>query len=235
MNHLPLTIKSFCQRGETHRQQHLPCQDWAAQVSEKTKGAVSLCDGAGGFARSGASAQLASRLIAEYLIARFSNCLTFSPVTIQHELTLLLEKEFSDFAAFHAISTKQMACTILAAAMDVYGNCLCLHLGDGLLLRRQKNADTFQIISSPDNGITGNTTYLTMNCSLYRHLQFFRWKDRNTQEIYLLTDGADTALRGGSTGDIRFPCSAEFSSIKSYLISCKIADDASIAAIARLD
>ncbi|MBQ2724543.1 MAG: protein phosphatase 2C domain-containing protein [Clostridia bacterium] len=178
--------------GRYHAERGMNSQDRYSAVSGNDCSAAVLCDGAGSFAAGELAAELVSGTLAEFLCRSFEECFAEKQDVLLRRLVMIVEDTLNVCAREKGLDPGEMACTILAAVMHEDGRCLCLHLGDGMILRRRQHGNGLELVSRPANGIDSSSTYLTMNCSLFEHLRLFRWKQEDIEGIFLLTDGSDT-------------------------------------------
>lgn len=171
-----------------------PCGDFSASAVTGSCAAVALCDAAGGFQGSDASARILSSLVARALAENFDNCYSMTPNQAKCFWENVIEKPLLSYGSKHSIPAKNLASTIVAAAMDEKQRCICLHLGDGIILSQKEGSLQFDIVSSPMNGLLSRSTYLTMNCPLSQYLRIYRWRNETSCNLLLLTDGAASCL-----------------------------------------
>lgn len=197
---------------------------------------VVACDGAGGLGAGGIAAKLASETVAKELLLTFNELYCMDSASARWSIAKAVTACLSSYAEQYNLASSDLACTIVAAAMDIEGRCICFHLGDGIIFRRKIDCISWDIVSSPRNGLAKNTTYLTMNCNLWHHLQYYRWKDLKIESILLLTDGASEQL-ARRTADCgwRFTglCQQDASDIKKLLKTIDPQDDYSCGIIVR--
>lgn len=196
--------------------------------------AVAACDGAGSRKEGKTAASLISVFLANELANKFDSLYYSDSESAKIKTIRAIEHCLSTYAREENIVPSELACTIVAAAMDDDGRCICFHLGDGMILRRKAGKNSWDIISNPRNGILHSTTFLTMNCSLLSNLQYYRWKDSEMQQLLLMTDGASDHLASRSAdGGWEFKEKYSYDLIRSYLKSVSPKDDYSFGIIAR--
>lgn len=161
-----------------------------------------ICDGAGSASAGGTAAALVSRLLAEVMAKRFRELFCCDGASARRRIAQLVTRRLRDHSRSAGIPERELACTILACAMDAQGRCICFHLGDGIILQRDRGAKRMDVVSPPMNGLIPGSTYLTMNCDLWRYLRYYRWQSGRTAELLLLSDGAAEHLvrRQGGAG-----------------------------------
>lgn len=152
--------------------------------------AAVVCDGAGSFRGGAAAAQITAQTLAGALAARFDGLYGSVGQNARIQIADLVHGALTRYAAQKGISPGELACTIVAAAVDEDGRCICFHLGDGFILQKNRDDEEISVVSPPMNGLVPNSTYLTMNCDLWQHLRFYRWKCPALERLLLLTDGA---------------------------------------------
>ena len=189
-----IKISSACYAGHYHINQGKFCEDRFAWGKAESHNVIVLCDGATMARRGRMAAGMVAEILAEELKENFERYLYEDPDTVIRELTKRIDETLLLQAKKDGLADYEYACTILAAAMNEQGQFLCIHLGDGLILRKRKGKKTFQLVSKPENILLPNRTYLTRNCSLFQHLRLYRWYQEDTEKILLLTDGAKNIL-----------------------------------------
>lgn len=185
-----LELAIFSETGGYHRSVKAENEDAVFSVSTDSVVAVAVCDGAGGLCGGGVAAKLVSETVGSELINRFKEFYVSDSVSAKWKIAQKITECLSFYAEQNSLAQSDLACTVMAAAMDIEGRCICFHLGDGIIFRKKKGSACWDVVSSPQNGLKKNTTYLTMNCDLGLRLQYYRWKDPAAERLMLLTDGA---------------------------------------------
>lgn len=217
----------ICETGRYHKEKNMPNEDHASFAQNSQLAVIAIADGAGAMGNGGAAAVVASNALCEELFTKFQEYYFSNGDTAKRKIALLINQLLTQYSQENNVDPSSLACTIMVAAMDAEGRCICFHLGDGIILRRKKNHETWDVVSSPRNGLQSNTTYLTMNCEMWCNLQFYRWKDSEHESLLLLTDGASNHLvnRDDHSGWQFTPdCEVNMDSIKKY-IDEKMPDD----------
>lgn len=205
----------------------MPNEDHASFTQNSQLAVIAISDGAGAMGNGGAAAAVVSKALREEVFTKFQEYFFSEGDTAKRKIVLLTNQLLTKYSQENNVDPSSLACTIMVAAMDKEGRCICFHLGDGIILRRKKNQETWDVVSSPRNGLQSNTTYLTMNCEMWNNLQFYRWRDSEHESLLLLTDGASNHLinRNGLGGWQFAPdCEVNMYSIKKY-IDAKMPDD----------
>lgn len=217
----------ICETGQYHKERNMPNEDHASSAQNGQLAVMAISDGAGAMGNGGVAAAVVSNALCKELFEKFQEYYFSDGNTAKRKLALLTNQLLTEYSQSNNIDPSSLACTIMLAAVDDTGRCICFHLGDGIILRRKKNHESWDVVSSPRNGIQSNTTYLTMNCEMWNNLQFYRWKDPEHESLLLLTDGASNHLiyRTGSIGwQFTSSCEVNMQSIKQY-IDAKNPDD----------
>lgn len=176
--------------GTYHIRNGMPTEDhYSLRQSDDISVAV-LCDGAGSAQHGSAAAQIISGLLSRYIYENFDMIFGELPDVVLRKAAQMIDGSLTAHSQRKAIDAREMASTVMAVAMDTGGRCICFHLGDGIILRKTGENPELEIVSSPQNGILENTTYLTMNCSTAERMKFYRWCDEEVSELVLMTDGA---------------------------------------------
>lgn len=186
-----MKIEYFSYPGSYHAEHGMPNEDHVGIAKNNNNISVTVvCDGAGGHGAGGIAAELLSGKLADYVLDKFDVLYSSSSEKAKYNMICYIEDCLSEYSNNNNIAIEELATTIMIAAMDSSdGRCICFHLGDGIILREHKYG-LIDVVSSPRNGISKHTTYLTGNCNLWRHLSFYRWRESNINKIILLTDGA---------------------------------------------
>lgn len=221
--------------GSYHRKHGQENQDHGIVVHKGTVVAAAVCDGAGSFRYGAEAAKIAAKAAAEFLTEDFPALFAMDGTVARRLLTRKLWLALETYARENAIEARELATTLVAAAMDDAGRCLCFHLGDGMILMRSRNGEIPQMICAPENGLSGEgSTYLTMNCDLFSHLRLTRWKDGALEDLCLMTDGASRCLARRMEGNWQFrEFPWEKQKLTEYLNQMEPEDDYSFALLHR--
>lgn len=222
--------------GRYHKERNMANEDYASIAQNRQIAVISIADGAGAMGNGGDAANLVSEALKDELFKNFQEYYFSDGETAKRRISLLVNNLLTSHSKSKNLDPQSLACTIMVAAMDTEGRCVCFHLGDGIILRRKKSKTTWDVVSSPRNGIQSNTTYLTMNCNLWSNLQFYRWKDLEHESILLLTDGASSHLvkcQGPNGWQFVENCGTDIESMRSYLCIQMPTDDYTCGLISR--
>jgi hypothetical protein len=187
-----------------------------------------LADGAGVAEAGGMAAQILVPAIADWLASSFQEQYYCDGATVRRRLTQLITRLFRSFAEDHGLDPKELACTLIAVAVDTEGHGIAIHLGDGIILRKRQQDTHIGVVSSPENGLVSNATYLTMNCNMYEHCRFYRFSETGPFQMIAMTDGAAAHLveRRSKEGWVYCaPCSPEPEILLNYLTASDPMDD----------
>jgi hypothetical protein len=187
-----------------------------------------LADGAGVAEAGGMAAQILVPAIADWLASSFQEQYYCDGATVRRRLTQLITRLFRSFAEDHGLDPKELACTLIAVAVDTEGHGIAIHLGDGIILRKRQQDTHIGVVSSPENGLVSNATYLTMNCNMYEHCRFYRFSETGPFQMIAMTDGAAAHLveRRSKEGWVYCaPCSPEPETLLNYLAASDPMDD----------
>lgn len=223
---------SFTKTGRRHQVSAQENQDQLFGIRGRDRIAVCVSDGAGFSPYGREAAHLVATITARFLFDGFWQILLKKPDAVRKELCAALLPVLQEHAMQEHIPPEWMAATLVALATDEQGHYICLHLGDGAILeQRQKNdANSFQLVSAPSNGLRPNTTFLTMNSNLMYHLKISRSTTPAPKKLLLMTDGADRLLRPDQ--DLRkLPCAFSVSEAERYLDQLHPQDDYTVAEI----
>lgn len=222
----------FSRTGRYHSDQRMPNEDYCQVRNTEHLTIAVLADGAGGFEAGRVAAQLLVPEVVEWLASTFLEQYYCDGVTVRASLIQLITKIFRTYAEEHNLDPKEFACTLIAVAVDSQGRGIALHLGDGIILRQRDQDVCCSVISNPENGLTSNATYLTMNCNMFEHCRFYRLQEAQPFCLLAITDGAAAHLveRSGKEGWIyTAPCCLEANTLLQYLEEIEPIDDYSVA------
>lgn len=156
--------------GNSHLRKKKPCQDYVSygkSVDEHLLIGV-VADGASSAKHSDKGAEIAVQCTIQYLqnrlkVSQFQNSIkdldTANIFFI--ELLKIVQKKLENQANNNSYSVKDFACTLLVfiASPDWLA---AMQVGDGLIVIRQNNRDTYQLLFKPDKGeFTNYTTFVT--------------------------------------------------------------------------
>lgn len=224
----------FTFTGQAHAAARQPGEDHAAAYDETALSVAVVCDGAGSAAAGGAAAALVSRFLARTLAEQFQEFYLCDGATARMRVTRQVTEKLQAHSRISGIPEQELACTILAAAMDKDGRCVCFHLGDGIILQKDRGREKLSVVSAPMNGLTSHSTYLTMNCEMWRYLRYYRWQSAETEQLLLLSDGAAEHLvrrQGGAGWTFNPDLSTDPDCLQHYLHRQKPIDDYTMAQI----
>lgn len=109
---------------------------------------------------------------------------------LQYELIRVIRDTVSELASNNGAEKSEFASTLVVLAYDIHtGNYMIVHLGDGSIIGRKKDGD-ISMISSPENGLTTNYTWLTTSQEALYHLRIGFGNINNYSRIIMITDGA---------------------------------------------
>ena len=218
--------------GKYHMKQNKPNQDYALALEKGGISVAVLADGAGSFDAGGAAARLLVPEIVEWISSNFLELYFCDGVIVRKRLVYLISKLLQGYSEEHNLDSSDLACTLIAVAVDSQGRGIALHLGDGIILRQRDPGEYCSVISSPENGLTTNTTFLTMNCNMFEHCRFYRLRETGTFRLIAMTDGAAAHLveqRGRDGWVYTGPCFGDADSLLRYLEGIDPSDDYSLA------
>lgn len=198
--------------------------------------AAAVCDGAGSFGAGAEAAELVSDALTALLHEEFDRLFSLSADKVRAHLARAVEDVLRVHSRRSGIREQDLACTILAAAAHEDGRCLCLHLGDGIILQQNEGDACPSVVSCPMTGLMPHSTYLTMNCDLNHYLRMYRWKSAALSRLLLLSDGAAehlVQLRGGA-GWVYTAGKPDMQTIRTRLHAANPRDDHSALLISRL-
>lgn len=227
----------FTSPGSDHLRRHAGNEDRVSVLSRDGLTAAVICDGAGSFRSGAAAAELTAAHLSAFLLEHFEALYIGLGDTVQRTVAETVEQCLHEHGEKTGTDAQELACTILAAAVHEDGRCICLHLGDGIILQQNARDEAPSVVSSPMTGLSPHSTYLTMNCDLHRFLRFYRWDCPSLSGILLLSDGAAehlVKLSGGAGWIYTAPGGLSLSHIRTFLPKKHPRDDHSCVLISRL-
>ncbi len=176
-------------QGEANRLIDRPNQDaLSIQYSQGITG-VCLCDGAGFSEYGGLAGKEISDLVCRYVIEHFYK---WQAEKSRRELINEINGKLDQLAIKNNVSRKMLATTIMCVVLDEKNNMKIVHLGDGNILGQRKEDGSLRYLSSAQNGLLKNQTYLTGNEHLNSRLRVYSSRRVYLyKSIYLLSDGCD--------------------------------------------
>ena len=148
---------------------------------------------------------------------------------LQYELIRTIRETISKLASSAGMEKAEYASTVVAFAYDpkTY-NFVLIHLGDGGIIGQGKNEE-ISMLSSPENGLTANYTWLTTSQDALNHLRIEFGNTRFYKRILMITDGASVFANGKNIPDKskRLIASGSREDIVSFLNESNPEDDAS--------
>lgn len=231
-----LTHDYFSRPGDLHLRSGKSNEDRISILECNRLTAIALCDGAGSSPSGAAAAELTARTLTGLLTERFQELYTADGDSARLIAVQAVEQCLRSHSLETGTPPEDLACTILAAAVDVEGRCICLHLGDGIILQRNSFDDGPSVVSCPMTGLAPHSTYLTMNCDMTRYLRYYRWQCPQLAQLMLLTDGAAehlVCLHGGRGWVYTAQQSLDIPELLTHLIQRNPRDDYSTALISR--
>ena len=115
---------------------------------------------------------------------------------IQYEIIKCVRETIADLAKWNEVEKSECASTLVIFAYDKStGEYISIHLGDGGIIG-EKNNEEICMISSPENGMMANYTWLTTSENAFQHLRIGFGNVKNYKRILLVTDGATVVAKG---------------------------------------
>ena len=115
---------------------------------------------------------------------------------LQYELIRTIRDTISQLATTEGTEKAEFASTLVILAYDTYtGKYTIIHLGDGSIIGQKKDG-SISMLSSPENGLTTNYTWLTTSPEALYHLRLSFGNIRAYSRIVMITDGATVYARG---------------------------------------
>lgn len=192
------SVLCFSQTGRFHLRDGAESEDVTVTLEKPGLLFYGLADGQSGkrLCRAGGEAALRSiaRFIEEKGARDFVRCIHADE--LQYELIRVIRETLAGLCAAHCAEMTDFSSTIAALAIDPgTKEYRLIHLGDGAILA--VGADKAPImLSPPENGVTGQYTWLTSSPDAMHHLRTRRGSAKSIARFILLTDGATMLCRG---------------------------------------
>lgn len=227
-NHL-ITISQ--QTGERHKQNQTECEDVVYTREHAFFHCCGIADGQSRKRYCTVGAQNCLITAADFLENKGIESLSSYRFTdeLQFELIRGIRECIRTLSEEYRVDADEFASTLLLFSFNPEtGNYAAVHLGDGCILGVLPN-QTLRMISTPDNGMTAQYTWLTTSEDALFHLRFLFGNVKRYKRIVLLSDGAVCLCRGQNIPPQAkaLIAGARPSEIVSYLRAASPADDAS--------
>lgn len=184
--------------GCRNRERKAKCEDTALFEETGTLKFFGLADGQTGKAHCREGGLEALRAVFRYIAEKgITQMMQYEHVDeIQYEIIKLVRKSITELATAEHAEKSEFASTLVVFAYDTQtGNSISVHLGDGGIIGN-KTGGEIRMISSPENGLTANYTWLTTSREALMHLRIGFGSIREYKRILLITDGASAIARG---------------------------------------
>jgi len=191
-------VKCFSQTGKYHIAENLSCEDVYFTLDEGSFHFYGLADGQSGKCFCAVGGREALIAIAQYIKGRtIPHLIHYEYLDeMQYELIRAIRSTLSQLSDEHHADISEFSSTIIAVAVDAHTkDYLIIHLGDGSVVGVNRENSTI-MLSTPDNGITSQYTWLTTSTDAMKHLRIYKGSVDNLKRLILLTDGATMLCRG---------------------------------------
>ena len=204
-----LIIRSACASvtGRQHEAAGTPCQDIACIYPLGRSGIIAplgrsgiiaaVADGAGSAKYAEAGASVAVSAAIHVLTAPKSNIFALDePNTVLAQIQKALAAE----AVKKGCELRDLACTLMAVLVMKRGDGLewtAFHIGDGVIASELDNR--LQVLSRPENGEFGNSTFFLTDASAPTRFRAYRGRSE-VAAFALMTDGAAETLYHRASG-----------------------------------
>lgn len=202
------------------------CEDRIFVLSDAQHSTAVLCDGCGSASHGLEAAAITSRLICRLIHQNFIRYFTLSPSALRAEIMNNVESTLLLYAIQNGLSAQSLACTIVAASLDIKGRMISLHLGDGGILSRSVSRLQWSRVSLPETGMLKSQTFHTMNAAP-EHLRLYRCADICAMLIY--SDGIEGIPRFDFSTVLDDLSEADDACLQRFMITHQNGDDQSMA------
>jgi hypothetical protein len=179
-------------RGRKHEAAGRPCED-AVAIAHGPVSVVALADGAGSASHAALGASTVVRALVAWLPGAFDGLLAAGPAVARRHLLAHVDAALAAAATAADVSSRELASTLLFAAMGPE-RYLAGHLGDGVLCARRHGLPI--VLGDGARGeFAGETTFVPTRAS-DADLRLFTGDVRAVDAFALLSDGAESSLVG---------------------------------------
>lgn len=157
-----------------------------------------LADGQSGKKHSKTGGREVLNAIAEYLEEKGINQLNkYQHMDeIQYEITRVIRNVLNKLSKQYQENISEFSSTIVVYAFNpVTCEDLVVHLGDGAIIGIT-SSNKIEMISSPENGITNQYTWLTSSSNSMTHIRISKGYIRKYHRVVLVTDGTTSICHG---------------------------------------
>jgi hypothetical protein len=203
-------IASCSVQGIDHKTKGIPCQDFSDYIymSNENVAIGIVADGAGSARYSEQGARIAVGEALPHLrnLGTTLKRRSLSEPQVREVFRQIINKtihRFKEEATIYNCSITDFACTLIAFVAS--SDCLiAFQIGDGFIVLKSKEENTYRLLFMPQKGEFANeTTFVTSNHSLER--ANFCYMPINLEFICASTDGIDHASLDKTKGKIWFP------------------------------
>ena len=192
-------VSGMTETGMRNRRACLGCQDAICYEECKSVKAIALADGTGDTDYAGKGAYYSARVLARLLAENFEELHGMEDRQVQFNVITNVRTELYKICDEYGVSMSQIHSTLVGVAIDEStGEYIAVHLGDGRIDVRDADGESEEYtISWPENGRSGNTTYLTSMKGAGKHVRITRGTVGDIGEFRLLSDGWEEAESEG--------------------------------------
>ena len=192
-NQLALKSAWVRQTGAGHKKSGTGCQD--ALVSRETGhfAFYGIADGQSGKKKGAEGGNICLQRVCSYIEKKGILALSKYRYTdeIQYELIKEIRNAINWLSIESGEAEKEFSSTLAVLAVDKRsGTYMTVHLGDGVIFGQTSDGG-FCLVSPPENGITGQYTWLTTSEQALSHLRIGFGNAECYRRIVICSDGAD--------------------------------------------
>jgi len=189
-------------QGLTNLKQRRNSQDTYSIENYEGITSICVCDGAG-FSDYGAlAAKEVSKTVSKFMIDSYY---CWDCKCIKRKISDSIECKLLKIAKKEGIEYANLASTIIGLCLKDNGEINMLHLGDGQVFAKRRFSDEIYYLSSAQNGIFKNQTYLTGSDQFPQNLRVYdSFKDPGYEYLYIMTDGGNELLFHPDKEQIQF-------------------------------
>lgn len=219
------------QTGLSHIQNHQPNQDVVLNYTNSTVSILGLADGQGSKKMSAVGGQVVLEHVAAFIdrVGMDSIMSYRYKDELVYDIMRVIRECLQEKAETSNIDIDDLSSTLVLIAIDkTSGRFVTMHLGDGIILGVRNESIIF--ISSPDNGVTSQYTWLTTSQGALNHLRINYGDVADYDRIILVSDGAYDICHGKRVQHRarHLLLSAKQNDIIEYMLRSQHEDDATI-------
>lgn len=174
-------------KGRRHREKNMLIQDKVAYRRSGSKFGMALTDGVGKTDLNIIASEKVVEWVVEFLLENYDEICTAQEEDVTYTMMLHVNQIINDLVERYNVDRTEFASTVLGVCVDTETKkMLAIHLGDGMIIVKGKST---RILSSCENGIWSNQTYLTTSHNASEKIRVYKETIQDINDIALISDG----------------------------------------------